>query len=202
MRLSRILLNKVILAVNETDVLESKNWDNHELSVYDPSPRIVIQKMLKMANLKKNEVLYDFGCGDGRWCTVAAKEFGAKAVGIELSDRLVQLAREAVTREQVSDKVTILQQNGFTVDLTPANVITLYYLRRGVELLKPKLLRELHPGTRVISVKFPVPGWRPVRRVKMFEYYVHLYTMPPQLLSVHEEAEMLHECKDLDDIGT
>lgn len=107
-----------------------------------------------------------------------------------------------MTREQVSDKVTILQQNGFTVDLTPANVITLYYLRRGVELLKPKLLRELQPGTRVISVKFPVPGWRPVRRVKMFEYYVHLYTMPPQLLSVHEEAEMLHEYKDLDDIGT
>ncbi len=119
-----------------------------------------------------------------------------------MSDRLVHLAREAVTREQVSDKVTILQQNGFTVDLSPANVITLYYLRRGVDLLKPKLMRELRPGTRVISVKFPVPGWRPVRRVKMFEYFVHLYSMPPQLLSASEEAELLREYHDLDDVGT
>jgi hypothetical protein len=125
-----------------------------------------------------------------------------RAVGIELSDRLVSLARDAVMREQVSEQVTILQQNGFTVDLSPAHVLTLYYLRRGVDLLKPKLLRDLKPGTRVISVKFPVPGWRPVRRVKMFEYYVHLYMMPPQLMSASEEADMLREYKDLDDVGT
>lgn len=125
-----------------------------------------------------------------------------RAVGIELSDRLIHLARAAVEREQVSEQVTILQQNGFTVDLSPAHVLTLYYLRRGVELLKPKLLRELRTGTRVISVKFPVPGWRPVQRVKMFEYYVHLYTMPPQLMSAREEADMLQEYTDLDDVGT
>ena len=127
------------------------------------SPLPVIRRMLVLAELKPGEVLYDLGAGDGRAVIMAAQEFGARAVGIELREDLAKKALQTVYQLGLQDRVTILHSNLFDVDISPADVVFLYLTTSANEKVKPKLEAELKPGARVISHDYEIIGWKPLR---------------------------------------
>ena len=134
--------------------------------LYVATPAQVGVEMLKVAGVTPADVVYDLGSGDGRLVIAAARDFGARGVGVEIDAPLVQESREAAARAGVSDRATFLWQDLFTTDISAATVVTLY-LRDDVNLrLRPKLLRELRPGTRVVSHDFGMGEWPPQRMLR------------------------------------
>lgn len=119
--------------------------------IYVPTPQPVVDAMLKLAEVKKGDVLYDLGSGDGRIPITAAKTYGIRAVGIDIDPERIAEARANVKEAGVTDKVTIRQADLFQSDISEASVVTLYLLQSLNEKLRPKLLGELKPGTRVVS---------------------------------------------------
>ena len=136
---------------------------NHRMSIapFVQTPLEVAKKMLELSRVKEGDTLYDMGCGDGRLIILAVKEIGAKATGIELREDLVERARTEIKRLNVEDKVKVIQGNFFDVNISDADVITLYLTSSANERLRPKLESELKPGARVVSHDFKVPGWKP-----------------------------------------
>ncbi len=123
--------------------------------------------MLALAGVKKDDLVYDLGSGDGRIVIAVAKKYGARAVGIEIDPGLVKLARENVRKEGVENLVEIRQQDFMTADLSLATVVTLYLTQDGNLALRPKLMGELRPGARVVSYTFDMGDWQP----KIMENY-------------------------------
>ena len=123
----------------------------------------VVRQMLVLAELKPGETFYDLGSGDGRAIIMAAKDFGAKAVGIELREDLAKRALNSIYELGLDGRVQILQDDIFKVDLTPADVVFLYLTTSANEKIKPKLESELRPGTRVVSHDYEILGWKPSR---------------------------------------
>jgi len=119
--------------------------------------------MLILAELKPREIFFDLGAGDGRTVIMAAKDFGARAVGVELREDLVKKALGTVHEEGLQDRVTIVNSDMFNVDLTSADVIFLYLTTSANEKIKPKLEAELKHGVRVVSHDYEIVGWKPVR---------------------------------------
>jgi len=119
--------------------------------------------MLVLAELKPGEILYDLGAGDGRAVIMAAQEFGARAVGIELREDLAKKALQTVYQLGLQDRVTILHSNLFDVDISPADVVFLYLTTSANEKVKPKLEAELKPGARDISHDYEIIGWKPLK---------------------------------------
>jgi protein-L-isoaspartate O-methyltransferase len=143
-------------------VLEAQRFGNPDVLAPDfPSPQVVIEKMLEAAHLKPGEMLYDLGSGEGRIVIMAARQFKAKAVGIELSQDLCKAATARVKALGLEDRVKIIHGNLLKVDLSPADVVTIYLLTASNELLKPNLERDLRPGARVVSHDFAIRGWKP-----------------------------------------
>jgi SAM-dependent methyltransferase len=128
---------------------------------FAPTMPEVVAAMLGVARVHAGDVVYDLGCGDGRILIAAAKKYGARGVGIEIDPALVKTARARVRAEGLEDRVSILQQDLFQTDLSPATVVTLYLGSSVMLKLRPKLLRELRPGTRVVSHAFDMGDWKP-----------------------------------------
>ena len=127
-----------------------------------PSPQYVVDRMIEVAEIKKGDVLYDMGSGDGRIVIGAAKKYGIRAVGIDLNPELVEKARENAKKEGVSHLVEFRAQDGLTVDLSEATVVTLYMFKWFNNALRPKL-QKLKPGSRVIAHDFDIDEWKPTR---------------------------------------
>lgn len=132
-----------------------------QLASFDPTPQEVVERLLALAGVKRGDVVYDLGSGDGRILIAAAKIYGVKAVGFEIDPGLVKLARENVRKEGIEELVEIRQQDFMTADLSPASVVTLYLSNDGNLAVKPKLMRELKPGARVVSYTFDMGDWPP-----------------------------------------
>lgn len=130
---------------------------------YVSSPLPVVRQMLMLAELRKDETFFDLGAGDGRSVVMAAQEFGAKAVGIELREDLAKRALSTITELKIENKAQILQADFFNVDLRTADVVFLYLTTSANEKIKPKLESELKPGTRVVSHDYEIIGWKPIR---------------------------------------
>jgi len=128
-----------------------------------PSTLEVIDRMLELAQVKPGDLVYDIGSGDGAIIIRAAKKFGARGVGVEIDEDLVLRARNNAFKEKVDHLVEFRAQDAFTVDVSPATVVTLYMLPDFNEKLRPILDRQLKPGTRVVSHDFPIPGWTPIK---------------------------------------
>ena len=126
---------------------------------YVPTPAVVVDEMLKLAEVGRNDVVYDLGSGDGRLVIEAARQHGARGVGVERESRLVDLARAKAVQVQVADRVRFIQEDLFNIDLHGATVVTLYLLPRLLVQLLPKLQRELQPGARVVSHDYPLDPW-------------------------------------------
>ncbi len=130
---------------------------------YIPTPYEVVEEMLKLAGVRANDVVYDLGSGEGRIVIMAAEKFRARAVGVELNRELIREARESAAKAGVSRRVRFIEADLFKTDLRSATVVTLYLLPDVIEKLKPKLRRELRPGSRVVSFFFDMGDWRPDR---------------------------------------
>ena len=133
------------------------------IAPFVPSPIPVIQHMLQLAELKPGEVLFDLGAGDGRTVMMAAKTFGARAVGVELREDLAKKALSTIHDNGLADRVTIVNGDMFGVNLTPADVVFLYLTTSANEKIRPKLETELKQGVRVVSHDYEIVGWKPVK---------------------------------------
>ena len=127
-----------------------------------PSPMHVVQRMLEVAEFKQGDILYDMGSGDGRIVIEAAKKYGIRGVGIDLNAELVAKARENAEKEGVSHLTEFRAQDGLTVDISEATVVTLYMFKWFNNALRPKL-QKLKPGSRVIAHDFDIDDWKPSR---------------------------------------
>ena len=128
---------------------------------YVPTPEHVVLRLLTLADVSSDDVVYDLGSGDGRMVILAAKEFGARGVGVEIDSQLVQEARRRAQRAGVSHLVEFRQGNLFDTNLDDATVVTLYLWPDMNNRLRPKLQRELDSGDRVVSHSFDIDGWSP-----------------------------------------
>jgi SAM-dependent methyltransferase len=121
--------------------------------------------MLRLADVQPSDVVYDLGSGDGRIVLIAARQFDARGVGIEIEPRLVEESRESAKKLKVDDRVEFIQKSFFDVDVSPATVVTLY-LGRDLNLrLRPKLQRELRKGSRIVSHEFDMGDWTPDKTI-------------------------------------
>jgi tRNA A58 N-methylase Trm61 len=133
------------------------------IAPFVPSPQTVVEYMLKLADLKAGEVLFDMGSGDGRTVIMAAKTFGARGVGIELREDLAKKAMANIHENGLDDRVTIMNSDMFTVNLTSADVVYLYLTTSANEKIKPKLESDLKKGARIVSHDYEIIGWRPMK---------------------------------------
>lgn len=127
------------------------------------TPLPVVKQMLTLAQLKPDEILYDLGCGDGRVAIMAAQEFGARSVGVEMREDLAKQALVKVGELGLEGRVKIVQGDMFKLDLSQADVITLYLTTSANDKVKPKLETELKAGSRVVSHDYEILGWRAVK---------------------------------------
>ena len=125
---------------------------------------VIVESMLELAEIKRGDVVYDLGSGDGRIVIAAARRYGVRAVGFEIDPRLVQTAREEARRAGVDHLVTFRQQDLLTADLSPATVVTLYLFPEANRLLRPRLQQQLKPGSRVVSNDFDMEDWKPDKK--------------------------------------
>jgi SAM-dependent methyltransferase len=134
---------------------------------YVPTPDKVVAEMLKVAKVGKDDILYDLGSGDGRIVISAAKEFGTRGVGVDIDPARIKEARENAVQAGVADKVKFIQQDLFDTDIHEATVVTLYLLPELNRRLRPKLLSDLKPGTRVVSHNHDMGDWKPLKTLKV-----------------------------------
>jgi len=141
---------------------------------YVPTKEIVVEEMLKMANVSGDDVLYDLGSGDGRIPITAAKKFGTKGVGVDINPLRIEEANANAKNANVTDKVTFIEGNLFEMDFSEATVLTLYLLPQVNMKLRPKIL-NLKPGTRVVSHNYDMGDWKPeqVKKIETDNGYVH-----------------------------
>ncbi len=143
-----------------------------------PTPPEVVQTMLKMANVKKGDVVYDLGCGDGRIVIAAAQQFGARGVGIDIDPQRIAEAKENARKAGVEKLVTFRTEDLFEANFKEATVVTLYLLERLNEKLRPKLMAELKPGTRIVSHAFGMGDWPPEKTEDVDGRMVYMWTIP------------------------
>jgi ubiquinone/menaquinone biosynthesis C-methylase UbiE len=150
--------------------------------IFVPTPPETVDEMLRQAHLKQGDVLYDLGSGDGRIPIAAAKQYGVRAVGIDIDPKLVEEARETARREGVENLVSFRNEDMFTTDVREATVVTLYLSNTLNVMMRPKLLRELKPGSLIISHDFRMGDWTPEKsiRVPWKNLYrtVYVWTVP------------------------
>ncbi len=143
------------------------SFDERSLAPFVPSPQEVVDQMLQVAGVKKDEMVYDLGCGDGRILITAAQKFGARATGVELDPDLFKKTQQRIHELKLEDRVKVIHGNLLEVDLSPANVVTLYLLTDSNSKLKPNLEKYLKPGSRVVSHDFQILGWTPAKVEKV-----------------------------------
>jgi ribosomal protein L11 methylase PrmA len=146
--------------------------------VYIPTAQPVVDAMLEAADVTNSDVVYDLGSGDGRIVITAAKKFGARGVGVEIDAGLVKKATENAAAAGVTERVRFVNQNLFDANIGEATVVTLYLLQSLNERLRPKLVRELKPGTRVVSHVFNMgPEWPPEKSLQVGASRIYVWTI-------------------------
>jgi SAM-dependent methyltransferase len=147
---------------------------------WEPTTDPVVTAMLKLAGTTKNDVVYDLGCGDGRIVIAAVKEFGARGVGIDIDPLRIDQSNANARRAGVTDRVNFIEEDLFEAKIGDATVVTLF-LWPSVNLkLRPKLLAELKPGTRVVSHSHDMGDWKPEKSIVVEGARLHLWTIPPR----------------------
>lgn len=154
------------LAAQPAATVDSSSSTKEPDVIYVPTPQRAVDRMLEMAEIKKGDLLYDLGCGDGRIVVTAAKKYGIKAVGYDIDPQRIKESLENVRTNGVAHLVTIRQADIFTLDLSDANVITLYLLPQLNVRLMPQL-KQLKPGSRILSHDFDMRGAEPNEEEKV-----------------------------------
>jgi precorrin-6B methylase 2 len=145
--------------------------------IFVPTPRNVIDEMLKLANVHKGDVLYDLGCGDGRTVIAAAQVPGVRAVGVDINPERIKESMENARQAGVTN-ATFRNEDLFETDIHDASVVFLYLLPSLNLKLRPKLWRELKPGTRIVSHAFDMGDWKPEKEVRVDSRTLYFWTIP------------------------
>jgi ubiquinone/menaquinone biosynthesis C-methylase UbiE len=145
-----------------------------------PTPYSVVEKMLELAGVGPDDTVYDLGSGDGRIVIAAAKDFGARAVGVEIRSELWKRSSEEIVRRGLEKRARVIHDDMFQVNVGAATVVTLYQLTTVNDRLRPLLEKSLRPGTRIVSVDFEIPDWTPAKTLRVKaengdEYKLYLY---------------------------
>jgi ribosomal protein L11 methylase PrmA len=146
--------------------------------MYVPTPQELVEDMLRLADVKRGDVLYDLGSGDGRIPVTAANKYGIRAVGIDIDPERIREAHANARRKGVAKLVTFRQQDLFTADFREATVVTLYLLPDLNLKLRPQLLQQLRPGTRVVSHQFDMGDWKPDKTLESNGRTVYFWVIP------------------------
>jgi SAM-dependent methyltransferase len=146
--------------------------------IFVPTPDTVIQAMLDVAGVTSSDVVYDLGCGDGRIVIAAARDRGARGVGIDIDPKRISEAAANAKAAGVDDKVRFLEADLFETDISDATVVTLYLLPSLNRRLMPKLLEQLKPGTRIVSHAFDMGDWAPDKHLEVDGRDVYFWTVP------------------------
>ncbi len=153
--------------------------------VYVPTPQRVVDRMLQMAKVTRDDVVFDLGCGDGRVVVTAAKKYGARGVGVDIDPKRVEESKANVARAGVGKRVEVREGDALRVpDLARATVVMTYMLPEFMDKLKPILLKQLKPGTRIVAHDYALPGWPPEDTVtiaapaRLFAHTLYLWTVP------------------------
>jgi cyclopropane fatty-acyl-phospholipid synthase-like methyltransferase len=152
---------RILIALAVVALVPSYSWPQDSIP-FVPSPMLVVERMLQLAEVRKDDVLYDLGSGDGRIVIEAAKKFGVRGVGVDLNPTLVEQARRRAAEEGVSDLVEFRAADGLTVDISQATVVTLYMFKWFNNQMRPKLQR-LKPGSRIVAHDFDIDDWKPTK---------------------------------------
>ncbi|OLE74132.1 hypothetical protein AUG19_09715 [archaeon 13_1_20CM_2_54_9] len=150
---------------------------------YVPTPEDVIPKMLTLASVMPEEMVFDLGSGDGRILITAAKDFHARAVGVEARMRLVRECRRKVKEMGLSHQITIRCRNFKNVSLKKADVLAMFLSSYALNLMAPKFLKELRAGARIVNFDYPISGWTHAREIKVVPagrrkaHSIYLYLM-------------------------
>ena len=144
---------------------------------YAPTRQVVADAMLKLAKVTSDDVVYDLGSGDGRIVVIAAQKYGARGVGIEIDHALVERSRGIAREGGVADRVTFVEGDLFTTDISPATVVTMYLSTTVNMRLEPKLKRELRPGTRIVAEQFGIGVWPPDQTIRVEGQLLSLWTI-------------------------
>jgi SAM-dependent methyltransferase len=181
-RVLTVLFSAVVLVVAVAGVGAQAPQPEKPLDVpYVPTKEPVLDRMLQMARVRPGDVLYDLGCGDGRIVIAAARRFGIKGVGIDIDPARIAEARENARKAGVADRVTFIQGDLFDADIKDATVVTLYLLPEVNLKLRPKLLSDLKPGTRIVSHNYDMGDWKPEQTAKLtvdgVEHVVYMWTV-------------------------
>jgi SAM-dependent methyltransferase len=184
-KLRYVLLTCLIMVVSVACVTPQtvpRRTEERQLDVpYVSTPHEVVAEMLRLANVTRNDVVYDLGCGDGRIVIAAAQKYGARGTGVDLDPQRILEAEANARRAKVETRVNFLQQDLFETDLRDATVVTLYLLPKVNLQLRPILLRDLRPGTRVVSHEFSMDDWQPDHSVREKDSNIYLWIIPAQV---------------------
>ncbi len=161
----------------------TKEENDRSLAPYVVTPPEIVEEMLKLAEVRKGDLVYDLGSGDGRIVLSAARIYGARGIGFELDPDLVRRAQDDSRRAGVQSLAEFYVQDVMTVDLAPATVVTIYLSREANLNLRPRLLSQLRPGSRVVSHDFDMGDWRPARILRVRddagrEHALYLWRIP------------------------
>lgn len=161
------------------------------LAPFVPSPFEIVKRMLEIANVGREDTVFDLGCGDGRILITAVKNFDAKkAVGFELREDLYKQALQEVKKQGLESRISIINGDALAGSISEASVITLYLTTYGNEKLKPKLSSEARQGTRIISHDFEFSKWHVSKSEIFFSHKLYLYAIPEALI-IHDEKPSL-----------
>lgn len=147
--------------------------------IFVPTDFQVVTQMLKLAEVTSKDIVYDLGCGDGRFVVTAARQFGARGVGVDIDPQRIQEANELAKRTGADKQVRFIQGDLFETDISEATVVTLYLLTRLNLKLRPKLMKELKPGTRIVSHAFDMGDWQPEKTESVVSTTIYLWRIPP-----------------------
>ncbi len=147
--------------------------------IFVPTDFQIVTQMLKLAEVTSKDVVYDLGCGDGRFVVTAAQQFGARGVGIDIDPQRIREARELAKRTGSEQRVRFIEGDLFEADISEATVVTLFLLTRLNLKLRPKLMKELKPGTRIVSHAFDMGDWKPEKTEYVVSTTIYLWRIPP-----------------------
>jgi len=191
MRISRCFLGSCfLLAAAGLTLAPAQNTETRRKPdvPFVPTTAQAVQAMLKLADVKRTDTVYDLGCGDGRIVIAAAKDFGARAVGIDIDPVRIREANENAKKAGVQNRVKFIEEDLFKADFHEATVVTLFLLPQVNLQLKPKLMKELKPGTRIVSNTFDMGDWKPDKEFNVnndsgdddtfLSHHLYLWTVP------------------------
>lgn len=148
---------------------------------YEPTPQLIVEELLKMAEVNRNDMVYDLGCGDGRFVITAAKKYGARGVGIDIDPERIKESQQNARVAGVLDKVKFYEGDLFQMDFREATLVTLYLLSDLNLQLRPKLLKDLRPGSRVVSYEFDMYDWQPDKMGRLGRNKYYFWVIPAEV---------------------